>query len=58
MIACITNALYLVGYMCVLGLLCHLYVLMAGLIYSRTSSILVASPASRVFTLGSLGVPG
>ena len=56
MIACISNALYLVGYMCVLGLLCNISVLMAGLISSCTSSTLVASPASRVFTLGSLGV--
>ena len=53
-----SNALYLIGYLCVLGLLCHIYVLMAGLISSRTYSTLVASPASRVVTLGSLGVLG
>ena len=58
MIACIANALYLVGYLCVLGLLCHLSVLMAGLISSRNSSTLVASPSSQVSTLGSLGVSG
>ena len=56
MIACIANALYLVGYLYVLGLRCHLSVFMAGLISFRTSSTLVAPPASRVFTLGSLGV--
>ena len=67
MIACIANALYLVRYLCVLSLLCHISVLMVVLISSRTSSTLVASPASRVFTLvaspasrvftlGSLGV--
>ena len=58
MIACTANALYLVGYLCVLGILLHIYVLMVGLIYSYTSSTLVASPASRVSTLGSLGVLG
>ena len=58
MIALIFNALYLVGYLCVLGLLSHISDLMAGLIPSRTSSTLVASPASLVFTLGSLGVSG
>ena len=58
MIACIANALYLVGYLCVLDLLCHISVLMAGVISSHTYSTLVASPASRVFTLGSLGVSG
>ena len=58
MIFFIDNALYLVGYLCVLVLLCHISVFMAGLISSRTSSTLVASPASRFFTLGSLGVSG
>ena len=58
MIACIANALYLVGYLCVLGLMFHLSVLMVGLISYRTSSTLVASPVSQVFTLGILGVSG
>ena len=58
MIACIANNLYLVGNLCVLGILRHISVLMACLIYYRTSSTLVASPASRVFTLGTLGVLG
>ena len=58
MIDCVSNTLYLVGYLCVLGPLCHLSVLMAGLISSHTFSTLVASHASRVFTLGSLGVSG
>ena len=57
-IAFIANDLYFVGYLCVLGILYHLSVLMAGLLYSRTSSTLVAPPPSRVFTLGSLGVSG
>ena len=57
-ISCIANVLYLFGYLCVLGCRFHCYILMTGLIYSCTSSTLVASPASQVFTLGSLGVSG
>ena len=58
MIACVANALNRVGYLCVLGFQCHRYVSIAGLISSCTSSTLVAYPASRVLTLGSLGVSG
>ena len=58
MIAYIANALYLVGYLCVIDILCHISDLMVGLNSSRTSSTLVDSPTSRVFTLGSLGVLG
>ena len=53
-IACIVNAFNLIGYLCAIGRQCHRYILMAGLISSHTSSTLLASPNSRVFTLGSL----
>ena len=52
MIACNASTLNHVGYLCVLGWSFQLYVLIWGLISSRTSSTLISSTALRVPTLG------